>query len=94
MVKMRDKWLEQKIQNTINSGSNVWVIGDVHGFYRTYTSLLGKLKLVNNDIVILLGDLIDRGPESSRVIEHVKSSSSIFTVRGNHESMMSNASSS
>ena len=91
MVKMRDKKLEQKIQNAINRGSNVWAIGDVHGFYRTYTSLLEKLKLVNNDIVILLGDLIDRGPESSRVIEHVKSSSSIFTVRGNHESMMSNA---
>ena len=91
MVKMRDKKLEQKIQNALNNQSNVWVVGDVHGFYRTYASLLEKLKLVEDDIVILLGDLIDRGPESSRVIEHVKSSSSIFTVRGNHESMMSNA---
>lgn len=91
MVVMRDKKLEQRIQKTLDNRNNVWAIGDVHGFYRTYSSLLEKLKLKNDDIVILLGDLIDRGPESSRVIEHVKSSSSIFTVRGNHESMMSNA---
>ena len=91
MVKMRNKKLEQNIQKAMDNRHNIWVIGDVHGFYRTYASLLEKLKLVNGDIVILLGDLIDRGPESSRVIEHVKSSSSIFTVRGNHESMMSNA---
>ena len=91
MVDMRNKKLEQDVQNAINNRSNVWVIGDVHGFYRTYASLLEKLNLVNDDIVILLGDLIDRGPESSKVIEHVKSSSSIFSVRGNHESMMSNA---
>ena len=35
VVKMRDYVLEENIQNCIDSGANVWVIGDVHGYYNT-----------------------------------------------------------
>jgi hypothetical protein len=59
-------------------------IGDVHGCHRELEDLLNKLDLKNNDRVILLGDLVNRGPDSAKVIalarEHAHSS-----LLGNHE---------
>ena len=85
---MRDNELEKKLQKVLDDGKNVWVIGDVHGFNKTLRRLVGKLILGPNDYVILLGDLIDRGPNSYDVIQFVKSLPNIVCVKGNHEEMM------
>ena len=61
---MRDYGLEEELQNALERGANVWVIGDVHGYYNTLESLLKSLELKRDDVVVLLGDLIDRGPRS------------------------------
>ena len=52
--------------------------GDVHGFSQTLEELLESLKLEPDDFVVLLGDLIDRGPNSARVVEIVKNECNIF----------------
>ena len=88
VVEMRDYDLEENIQNCIDSGVNVWVIGDVHGYYNTLESLLKSLELKRDDVVILLGDLIDRGPKSAHVVKYVRESENTHTIRGNHEQMM------
>ena len=43
-------------------------IGDIHGCPREFEELLDKLELTKHDRVILLGDLVNRGPDSARVI--------------------------
>ena len=85
---MRDIELEMKLQRSLNEGNNVWVIGDVHGFNQTLRSLVAKLEIKTGDYVVLLGDLIDRGPNSYDVIQFVKNSPNMATVKGNHEKMM------
>lgn len=59
-------------------------IGDIHGCYREFEDLLDKLDLKKDDRVILLGDLISRGPDSGKVValarEHATAS-----LLGNHE---------
>ena len=85
---MRDIELEMKIQKSLNEGNNVWVVGDVHGFNQTLRSLVAKLDIKTGDYVVLLGDLIDRGPDSYDVIQFVKTSPNMATVKGNHEKMM------
>ncbi len=59
-------------------------IGDIHGCPREFEDLLGKLQLEKHDRVILLGDLVNRGPDSAKVIalarEHAK-----LALLGNHE---------
>ena len=85
---MRDYVLEKSIQNTVDNGANVWVVGDVHGYHSTLESLLKSLELKRDDVVVLLGDLIDRGPRSAHVVKYVKESKNTHTVRGNHEQMM------
>ena len=85
---MRDIELELKLQNSLNQGKNVWVIGDVHGFNNTLRSLVEKIDLQEGDYVVLLGDLIDRGPNSYDVVQFAKNSENIVCVKGNHEKMM------
>ena len=88
---MRDPELELSLQHALNSGNNVWVIGDIHGFGETLRILVDKLNIQGGDFVVLLGDLIDRGPNSYDVVQFVKTSNNIVTVKGNHEKMMINS---
>ena len=88
---MRDSALELSLQNALDSGNNVWVIGDIHGFSETLRTLVDKLNIQDGDFVVLLGDLIDRGPNSYDVVQFVKTSNNIVTVKGNHEKMMINS---
>ena len=85
---MRDYELEVKLQNLIEEGGNVWVIGDVHGFFETLEILVHNLGLKDGDAVVLLGDLIDRGPASAQVVDYVRRKEGIYSIRGNHEQMM------
>jgi serine/threonine protein phosphatase 1 len=59
-------------------------IGDIHGCDREFEDLLDKLEIEKHDRVILLGDLVNRGPDSAKVIslarKHAKHS-----LLGNHE---------
>lgn len=59
-------------------------IGDIHGCAREFEELLEKLKLRASDRVILLGDLINRGPESARVIALARQHADL-SLLGNHE---------
>lgn len=66
-----------------------FVIPDVHGCCKSLISLVNSLKLTKNDVLFFLGDYIDRGKNSSCVLDYIinlKSSGyNIFTIRGNHE---------
>ena len=85
---MRDFELEKILQSTIDNGNSVWVIGDIHGYYETFDALIKKLSITDQDIILCLGDLIDKGPGSLEVLKKVSGSSQIFSIRGNHEEMM------
>ena len=59
-------------------------IGDVHGCADELEELLEALNLKSGDRVIQLGDLVNRGPQSRRVIELVRAYK-IESILGNHE---------
>lgn len=67
---------------------NVWVVGDLHG---CYTNLMGKLDELKfdpaQDLLISVGDLVDRGSESVECLELIMMPW-FRAVRGNHEQMM------
>jgi serine/threonine protein phosphatase 1 len=63
------------------------VIGDVHGHYDTLINLLDEIAPTGDDQIYFLGDLIDRGPKSSQVVEFVKESG-YQCLLGNHEQML------
>ena len=85
---MRDLHLEYLIQDTLDSDNRVWVIGDIHGYVETLKSLIENLNLGSKDIVICLGDMVDRGPESAGVVKLFMEKENLYSLKGNHEQML------
>ena len=66
-------------------------IGDIHGCIRALTSLVDFVELRPDDTVVTLGDYVDRGPDSSAVLDFVielGKTHNLVPLRGNHEIMM------
>lgn len=69
-------------------------IGDIHGCARSFETLLEAIQPQRSDTIVLLGDYIDRGPDSRRVIDMILELSGLCTVvplTGNHEVMLQRA---
>lgn len=75
----------------------VYAVGDVHGCYDELRALERKIELDaqafrGRKIIIMLGDYVDRGPNSRRVIEHLMAPPPKGFMRvclaGNHEAAM------
>lgn len=66
---------------------HVWVVGDLHG---CFSLLMAKLRQCHfdpwQDLLVSVGDVIDRGPHSLRCLRLMRKSW-IVAVRGNHEQM-------
>lgn len=68
-----------------------FAISDIHGHLATFKALLQRLEFSIEDELFLLGDFIDRGPDSKGVIDYVKelqaTGHQVHCLRGNHEQM-------
>ena len=84
---VRDRGTEADLQARLSAGSKVWVVGDIHGHLATFRALIHRLNLEDGDRVVLLGDMIDRGPDSAGVIEFIRNHPQIVAIKGNHEQM-------
>lgn len=69
-----------------------FAISDIHGCNRSFNTLLKKIKFTKGDQLYLLGDYIDRGPDSMGVIDTIldliQKGFQIKCLRGNHEEQM------
>lgn len=66
----------EKIRTTIEKipaepGQRLLVTSDVHGHLDHLVQLLRKMEYDGNDILVIVGDLIDKGPESLRTVQYV-----------------------
>lgn len=67
------------------------VVGDIHGCDVALQTLLIQLRLQPADQFVVLGDAIDRGPQSKQVLDllaQVEDSCQLTFVLGNHEEML------
>lgn len=75
----------------INRTGRDFVVGDIHGMFTSLEELLEKISFnPKKDRLFCVGDMIDRGPESNRVIEFLDKPW-FASVMGNHESMLLDA---
>jgi len=69
-----------------------YAIGDIHGGAKTFRALLEKIDLQREDRVYLLGDYVDRGPNSKGVLDIIlklmTAGFDMRPIRGNHEAML------
>lgn len=82
---------------SVPDGERVYAIGDIHGRIDLFENLI---RLIEDDdaargpartTVVLLGDLIDRGPDSAAVVARARDwgqAREIEYIQGNHEEML------
>jgi serine/threonine protein phosphatase 1 len=69
-------------------------IGDIHGCARAFDALLAAVKPAAADLLVTLGDYVDRGPDSRGVLDRLVAlyaTGRLVPLRGNHDLMMLHA---
>lgn len=61
------------------------VIGDIHGCYVELQALLEKAGLNEDDSILAVGDIVDRGPETAQVLNFFQQVPNVRALMGNHE---------
>lgn len=64
-----------------------YVMSDIHGDYEKYKQALNAIKLQENDILYVLGDVVDRGTGSCKILFDMMCHFNIIPLLGNHEFM-------
>ena len=101
-MKLTGNQLEVKMEitydNTIKA-EDIIAVGDIHGRYDLFEKFLDHVKGTDAHVV-LLGDLIDRGPDDSKVLQKARELeespesfglANFFVLMGNHEAMFVDA---
>lgn len=70
-----------------------YAISDIHGCCKTFHALIKRLRIKGTDHIYLLGDYIDRGPDSKGVLDTIMNlDCNVVALMGNHEDMWLKAS--
>lgn len=64
-----------------------YFISDIHGEYDLFLRLLDEIGFADGDTAYLLGDLIDKGEQSVKVLDFVRTEPGFVPIYGNHEYM-------
>ncbi len=75
--------------------NKTFVFGDIHGCHQSFSKLLNTISpSKTDDTLVFLGDYINRGPDSNKVISTIIEIKSQFqhviTLMGNHEQVLIN----
>lgn len=72
----------------------ILAIGDIHGCLTALDTLLALVAPQPDDLLITLGDYVDRGPHSAGVLDRLialHAGGHLIALRGNHDAMMLDA---
>lgn len=69
-----------------------YVVADIHGDYDRFMECLDAVKFdYENDILIQLGDVVDRGVDSFLVVDKLLKIKNLIAIRGNHDATFRDA---
>ncbi len=61
------------------------IVGDIHGCFDELTELLDTVGLHPDDLLVSVGDIVDRGPAPTEVVQFFRERPNSLVVMGNHE---------
>ena len=64
-----------------------YVMADIHGEYDKFMDILKQINLKDDDTLYFLGDVVDRGPHSVKVLLKLMEMHNAVCIVGNHEVM-------
>lgn len=62
-----------------------FVVGDIHGCFDELMALVQKMCVQDEDLLIALGDIVDRGNKSKEVYTYFRNRPNSLVLMGNHE---------
>ena len=75
-----------------NDYDRIFVMSDIHGQYDLFLKMLDKIKLKREDLLVIIGDICDRGKKSYEIymkcIKMRKLGYNLKFILGNHEDML------
>ena len=75
-----------------NDYNRIFVMSDIHGQYDLFLKMLDKIKLKREDLLVIIGDICDRGKKSYEIymkcIKMIKLGYNLKFILGNHEDML------
>ncbi|WP_426327871.1 metallophosphoesterase [Pedobacter sp. R-06] len=63
----------------------IFVVGDIHGCYDELLELIDKIAFDEHDLLISVGDIVDRGNKSLEVYHFFRDLPNAEIIMGNHE---------
>ena len=63
---------------------STYVMSDIHGNYGAYNEMLQKIRFSDDDILYILGDILDRGSNPIQIILDVMKRPNVEVLAGNH----------
>lgn len=65
-----------------------YAISDLHGCLDKWQAMLKQIDLKENDMLFVLGDIIDRGPDPIPLLFDMMERPNVYPILGNHECFM------
>ena len=65
----------------------IYCISDIHGDYIRYTTMLKMIDFSEDDVLYVLGDILDRGNEGMKILLDMMLRPNVYPILGNHEYM-------
>lgn len=65
-----------------------YVVSDLHGEAHLFHKLLDEIRFSDEDLLYILGDVIDRGPDGIALLQEIMATPNMILLLGNHEYMM------
>lgn len=62
-----------------------FVISDIHGNYEKYCEMLDIIELEDDDVLYVLGDVMDRGENGIRILQDMMVRPNVIPILGNHD---------
>ncbi|MBQ9773604.1 MAG: metallophosphoesterase [Clostridia bacterium] len=62
-----------------------YVISDIHGNYQKFRALLSEISFREDDVLYILGDIVDYGDEAMELIADVSVRLNVYPVAGEHD---------
>ena len=63
----------------------IYVMSDLHGCYEAYVKMLKKISFSKEDVLYILGDVVDRGPNGMKILLDIAKRENVILFRGNHD---------
>ncbi len=70
---------------------SLYVVSDLHGYSDLFEKGLETIGFSASDFLYVIGDAIDRGPDSIKILQTIKDTPNMDLLLGNHEFMMLNS---